>query len=257
MSDQNVYRTLLSVVFRFCVNSNVNLDSNHIKPPKKNDIKVLEKMLKELNPRQEESLRLRFGIGMEQHTLKEAGEKMGMLGSGVGQHEKNALRRLALPKRAQKFLHLVINAELEKSVEVEKVEVIKLREKLEELKEERDKLAEFSEKLCRQIANVRNKLYWKQSFITSANKLIEMKNAFESALTESPKQSILSKNIFDELELSVRTSNCIKNCGIKTFGDLVQITEAEMLKINNFGHGNLKELKEELGKLDLYFGMTV
>ncbi len=61
----------------------------------------------------------------------------------------------------------------------------------------------------------------------------------------------------NELELSVRTSNCVKNEGIVFLGELVQKTEAEMLRVPNFGRKSLNEIKEVLSRLGLYLGMEV
>jgi len=59
----------------------------------------------------------------------------------------------------------------------------------------------------------------------------------------------------DELELSVRSANCLQNADIKYIGELVQRTEAEMLKTKNFGRKSLNEIKEILEGLGLSFGM--
>ncbi len=61
----------------------------------------------------------------------------------------------------------------------------------------------------------------------------------------------------DELELSVRSSNCLKNADIKTIADLVQRTEVEMLKTKNFGRKSLNEIKEILGEMGLFLGMKL
>lgn len=61
----------------------------------------------------------------------------------------------------------------------------------------------------------------------------------------------------DELELSVRSQNCLKNDNIVYIGDLVIKTEAEMLKTPNFGRKSLNEIKEVLANLGLRFGMDV
>jgi hypothetical protein len=60
-----------------------------------------------------------------------------------------------------------------------------------------------------------------------------------------------------ELELSVRTANCLKNDNIVYIGDLVQKTEAEMLRTPNFGRKSLNEIKEVLAQLGLHLGMEV
>jgi DNA-directed RNA polymerase subunit alpha len=66
----------------------------------------------------------------------------------------------------------------------------------------------------------------------------------------------LSKSV-DEMELSVRSYNCLKNANIRTIGELVQKTEAEMLKTKNFGRKSLNEIKEILSGMDLALGMKL
>ncbi len=73
-------------------------------------------------------------------------------------------------------------------------------------------------------------------------------------------EQVLNENLFrsvDELELSVRSANCLQNANIKTIGDLVQKTEAEMLKTKNFGRKSLKEIKEILAEMGLSLGMKL
>jgi DNA-directed RNA polymerase subunit alpha len=72
--------------------------------------------------------------------------------------------------------------------------------------------------------------------------------------------SNLNENLFksvDELELSVRSANCLKNAEIRYIGDLVQKTEAEMLKTKNFGRKSLNEIKEILAEMGLGLGMKL
>jgi DNA-directed RNA polymerase subunit alpha len=66
----------------------------------------------------------------------------------------------------------------------------------------------------------------------------------------------LNKSV-DELELSVRSYNCLKNANIRTIGELVQKTEAEMLKTKNFGRKSLNEIKEILQGMGLSLGMKL
>jgi DNA-directed RNA polymerase subunit alpha len=61
----------------------------------------------------------------------------------------------------------------------------------------------------------------------------------------------------DELELSVRSANCLKNDNIVYIGDLIQKTEAEMLRTPNFGRKSLNEIKEVLSSMGLHLGMEV
>jgi DNA-directed RNA polymerase subunit alpha len=70
----------------------------------------------------------------------------------------------------------------------------------------------------------------------------------------------LNENLFrnvDELELSVRASNCLKTANIRTIADLVQKTEAELLKTKNFGKKSLNEIKTILGEMGLSLGMRL
>ena len=67
---------------------------------------------------------------------------------------------------------------------------------------------------------------------------------------------ILNRSV-EELELSVRSYNCLKNANIQTIGELVQKTEAEMLRTKNFGRKSLNEIKEILANMGLSLGMRV
>lgn len=78
----------------------------------------------------------------------------------------------------------------------------------------------------------------------------------QDKLEELAFNSTLLKKV-DELELSVRSQNCLKNDNIVYIGDLVIKTEAEMLRTQNFGRKSLNEIKEILAKFNLKFGMDV
>jgi len=70
----------------------------------------------------------------------------------------------------------------------------------------------------------------------------------------------INENLYrtvEELELSVRSANCLKNAGIKLIGELVSKTEAEMLKTQNFGRKSLNEIKDILSEMGLTFGMKL
>jgi DNA-directed RNA polymerase subunit alpha len=89
-------------------------------------------------------------------------------------------------------------------------------------------------------------------------------NFEETADVEEPKEDKETEKIYEnlkrsveELELSVRSYNCLKNADIKTIGELVQKTEAEMLKTKNFGRKSLNEIKEILSEMNLSFGMKL
>jgi len=80
-------------------------------------------------------------------------------------------------------------------------------------------------------------------------------------LEERPqREPEINENLFRsvaELELSVRSANCLKNADIKFIGELVQKTESEMLKTKNFGRKSLNEIKEILADMDLHLGMVI
>lgn len=78
----------------------------------------------------------------------------------------------------------------------------------------------------------------------------------EAAPEVDPRLSELLGKPIEELDLSVRSANCLKNANIRTLGDLVQRTEREMLSTKNFGRKSLDEIKDVLQSLGLSFGMT-
>ena len=82
----------------------------------------------------------------------------------------------------------------------------------------------------------------------------------EVTITETPKEPEFNRNLLrkvDELELSVRSMNCLKNDNIIYIGDLVQKSEGEMLRTPNFGRKSLNEIKEVLTGMSLYLGMEI
>ncbi len=82
----------------------------------------------------------------------------------------------------------------------------------------------------------------------------------EVSIAETPKEPEFNRNLLrkvDELELSVRSMNCLKNDNIIYIGDLVQKSEGEMLRTPNFGRKSLNEIKEILNGMSLYLGMEI
>ena len=82
----------------------------------------------------------------------------------------------------------------------------------------------------------------------------------EVTIREKPTEPEFNKNLLrkvDELELSVRSMNCLKNDNIIYIGDLVQKSEGEMLRTPNFGRKSLNEIKEVLNGMSLYLGMEI
>jgi DNA-directed RNA polymerase subunit alpha len=89
---------------------------------------------------------------------------------------------------------------------------------------------------------------------------INFEEPTESSLPAIEGPEPLNPNLFrsvDELELSVRSANCLQNANIKYIGELVQKTEGEMLKTKNFGRKSLNEIKEVLTSMGLSLGMTL
>ena len=85
----------------------------------------------------------------------------------------------------------------------------------------------------------------------------EQPEALRPAIEEpAPLNPNLFKSV-DELELSVRSANCLQNANIRLIGELVQRTESEMLKTKNFGRKSLNEIKEVLASMGLELGMVV
>ena len=80
---------------------------------------------------------------------------------------------------------------------------------------------------------------------------VEVSDEEKGALYERLNKSV------DEMELSVRSYNCLKNANIRTIGELVQKTEVEMLKTKNFGRKSLNEIKEILASMGLSLGMKL
>ena len=90
-------------------------------------------------------------------------------------------------------------------------------------------------------------------------------SAFETRVEEreeavvpdvDPRMAEMLGKPIEELDLSVRSANCLKNANIRTLGDLVQRTEREMLSTKNFGRKSLDEIKDVLASLGISFGMT-
>ena len=86
----------------------------------------------------------------------------------------------------------------------------------------------------------------------------EAEPEYEEVAVES--EILQNENLYrsvDELELSVRSANCLQNANIKLIGELVQKTEAEMLKTKNFGRKSLREIKDILSVMGLQLGMVL
>ncbi len=85
----------------------------------------------------------------------------------------------------------------------------------------------------------------------------EPEEVVEEVDEEQERLKELLQRSVEEMELSVRSSNCLKTANIKSIGDLVQKTETEMLRYRNFGRKSLNEIKEILAEMGLSLGMDV
>ena len=84
----------------------------------------------------------------------------------------------------------------------------------------------------------------------------EVREAMEISFRQQQFNPNLYRSV-EELELSVRSANCLQNANIKYIYELVQKTEAEMLKTKNFGRKSLNEIKEVLSSMGLRLGMDI
>jgi DNA-directed RNA polymerase subunit alpha len=89
------------------------------------------------------------------------------------------------------------------------------------------------------------------NFEEAAEEELDFPSSEDERLMETLNRSV------DELELSVRSYNCLKNADIKTIADLVSKSEQEMLKTKNFGRKSLNEIKDILAEMGLSLGMNV
>ncbi len=102
--------------------------------------------------------------------------------------------------------------------------------------------------------------YSARIFQDQLNMFVNFDEPQEVAIREKPTEPEFNKNLLrkvDELELSVRSMNCLKNDNIIYIGDLVQKSEGEMLRTPNFGRKSLNEIKEVLTGMSLYLGMEI
>ena len=102
--------------------------------------------------------------------------------------------------------------------------------------------------------------YSAKIFQDQLNMFVNFDEPQEVIVREKPSEPEFNKNLLrkvDELELSVRSMNCLKNDNIIYIGDLVQKSEGEMLRTPNFGRKSLNEIKEVLSEMNLSLGMDI
>ena len=107
---------------------------------------------------------------------------------------------------------------------------------------------------------IRDRAYAARIFQDQLGMFVNFDEPQEVTVADKPTEPEFNKNLLrkvDELELSVRSMNCLKNDNIIYIGDLVQKSEGEMLRTPNFGRKSLNEIKEVLTGMSLYLGMEI
>ncbi len=182
-------------------------------------IRLIESTFSTISPKEEKVIRMTFGIGCEKLTLKACGQELACNKERIRQIQAKALRKLRHPHRSRKLSWVTMNPE-------------NLADGF---------LAEMAEQ------HARLELPPNAPNAPSVEKQMDARNMTLGG--------VLEKSV-EELELSVRTYYCLKNGNIQTVRELVQLSEAEFLRIRNTGRKSLNELKEVLSSLGrLRFGM--
>ena len=237
--------------------------------------------LTKLSSREEHILKLRYGIDREQKTLKQIGEEISRTPERIRQIEIKAERKLRLYDYRERKLEKERKEGFEQSGLDERLKKILSRDtdQLELsirasncLKAANIKtIGELVKKTERDMLKYRN--FGRKSLDEIKCTIQDMGLKFgmkaEDMLSYHPKQyieakeslderlnKILSKST-DELELSIRASNCLKAANIKKISELVRHTEQDMLKYRYFGRKSLNELKDVLVGMGLRFGMKI
>lgn len=189
----------------------------------------IEEALETLSERERDILWRRFGLHYDKsQTLEQVGADYNLSRDQIRQLEARALRFLRHSSRRKLLLPLVhpVGDILREQWEAEAREVA-LREKM-------------TKQTTAPVTVVRPK--WAGGNI-------------ERTLTHEQFDQL--SRLVSELELSVRSENCLENTNIRYIGELVQKTEADLLKTRNFGRKSLKEIKEVLATMGLELGMKV
>ena len=95
-----------------------------------------------------------------------------------------------------------------------------------------------------------------QIFINFPEDLVEPPVDLEKEVEGEEVNPFMARPV-DDLELSVRSANCLRNANIRYIGELVQRTETEMLKTKNFGRKSLNEIKQLLSEMELGLGLKI
>jgi hypothetical protein len=197
----------------------------------------LDMALLSLKPREESVLRERFAIGKDFKTLAKIGSSLGVTHTRVRDIEAKALRKLRHPSRSRRVKHILARS---------------LPERYQEMSEMIMPLVLVNSLLTNMLAEINEGVSYAPVVIRlkgQISKLAESEQELRKRLDklEPPKldNSFLSKSV-DDLEISVRAYNCLRNGGIHTTAELITKSEGDLLSISGFGKKSLREIKELL-----------
>lgn len=199
---------------------------------------VFIEVVQTLSLREEQVIRCLYALGLGPLSREELAQKFKVSSARIGQIRAKALRKLQHPSRSRRFVRL-------SSLKPQLRDLFYKCREIESIKESQRVI----EDLIRQFPLVQELLQREGALNTRVKEL--------EAQLPPPIPEVLSKSV-EEMELSIKTYNCLKNANIRTIEELVRKTEAELLKTKNFGRKSLNEVKEILASLDprLRLGMT-
>lgn len=200
-----------------------------IKPIWPNNLPAkIEEQINTLRENEQEVIRLRFGLGAQRLTLEQVAQKKGVTQQRVRQIEAKALRKLRHPSRSNELRPFILP--------------------ISEIRKELDKLLEEWKKAKEGMVALRLSQVISTDEIGNSINILPQLPVLNS---ESALFKLFLRKI-DDLELSTRTYNALKGTGIYNVGQLVQLTEKEILRLKNFGYKSLNEIK-----FTLEYGLTL
>ena len=173
------------------------------------------------------------------------------IGIGTGYVDANSHSRVDIPLGTV-FIDSIFNPVIRVNYDVQPVSSAK--DSLEKLMLEVTTDGTFSPADSVNHAAILLIEHFSQFIIAGAGPVLEVSEEVDEEIIQVRKMLEMS---IDEMELSVRSHNCLQAAGIDTIGELVSKEEGEMLKYKNFGRKSLSELVEKLGDMELQFGMDI
>lgn len=223
--------------------------NGHGQPPlTEEDHKKIEEAIVTLREKEELVLRRYYGINRKPETLAAIAKSWKRSPERIRQIRNKALRLLRHPARGSDIAKMPIAWE----------ELFWFQKEVGELKDTRLKLEEARDKLekYKKIADEVWERY-KEAVEQVGNVLEPLIPITSEKLEKYDVPTSVFKKSIDELNLSVRSYNCLRGAGIKTIGQLCSRNEDQLLKTKNFGRKSLSEIKAELVNLGLYLNMDL